>query len=89
MLSTRKQIAIAVLAVVIFVLLIVWVSIVILALIRGKTSRCPRCRTLRTRPAWPRLSDRLFPSFVITQRCEFCRKRFYSGKPVDYTKRPA
>ena len=69
-------------------LLIAWLCVVMTALLRGKTNRCPNCRTTRTRPAWPRLSDRLFPSFVITQRCEFCRKRFYSGKPVDYTKRP-
>lgn len=87
--GTRKQIAIAVVAAVVVAVLIAWLSIVVLALVRGKTSRCPRCRTLRTRPAWPRLSDRLFPNFVITQRCEFCRKRFYSGKPVDYTKRPS
>ncbi len=86
--GTKRQIAVAIAAILLSALLIVWLSIVILALIRGHTSRCPRCRTLRTRPAWPRLSDQLFPSFVITQRCEFCRKRFYSGKPVDYTKRP-
>jgi hypothetical protein len=88
MLSPPKQVAFAVAAAMLVFFLILWSSVVLMALLRGRTSICPRCKSNRTRPSWPKLSDRLFPRFVVTQRCEFCRKRFFSGKPMDYTKRP-
>lgn len=38
--------------------------------------KCPYCRSLRIRGAWPRLSDHALP-WLRAFRCEACLRRFY------------
>src|SRR5207245_3995258 len=59
--------------------LIAWLYVFVVAFVRGRRiSECPRCRSDRVRPAWPRLVDKLLRfSFVTPYRCEACRRRFF------------
>lgn len=66
-------------------MLFVWLSAVTLAVLRGKITRCPKCRSKRVRPSWPRIKDKFLPIFVRPRRCEACRKRFYTARSIDYT----
>ena len=62
--------------------LIAWLYVFVVAFVRGRRiSECPRCRSDRVRPAWPRLVDKLLRfSFVTPYRCEACRRRFYARR---------
>jgi hypothetical protein len=56
----------------------------VVVLRRGQISRCPKCTARRTRQARPRAVDKLLPAFVMTRRCESCKRRYYSAQSVDY-----
>ena len=56
----------------------------VVVLRRGQISRCPKCTARRTRQARPRAVDKLLPAFVMTRRCESCKRRYYSARSVDY-----
>lgn len=63
-----------------------WSSIVILGLIRGQCSKCPRCRSNLIRRSWHRLAvEKSLPRFISTNRCDHCRKRFFACQSTDYT----
>ena len=64
----------------------VFLGFTLIALVRGRASKCPKCESKRIRPAWPLIVDKLLPLFVLAQRCESCGKRFYAGHSVDYSK---
>ncbi len=58
---------------------LVWMLVVMMmALVRGPLSSCPRCMSKRTRRSVPRLSDKLYLAFLLPRRCESCKYRFYS-----------
>ncbi|MGD1095660.1 MAG: hypothetical protein ABSB35_27165 [Bryobacteraceae bacterium] len=67
--------------------LTLWMGVVVLALLRGEATRCPKCRSRRIRRSWPRFKDRFLPLFVLARRCEVCRRRFYAVQSIDYTGR--
>lgn len=63
------------------ILPIVWMSaIMIMALVRGPVSSCPKCMQKRIRRSKPRVSDRFFLAWVLPRRCESCKCRFYSPR---------
>ena len=59
--------------------LIPWFCLLAAAFVRGqRVSDCPSCHSLRIRPSWPRMIDRLLRlSLIAPFRCEACQKRFY------------
>ncbi len=67
--------------------LLPWFSTTVVALVRGRISTCPKCRSTRTYPVWPRNLERSLPIFVMPYCCEECRNRFYTGQSIDYTSR--
>jgi hypothetical protein len=63
-----------------------WSSVIILCLIRGECAKCPRCRSNRIRPSWPRRAlEKCLPRFISTSRCDNCKKRFFACQSTDYT----
>jgi hypothetical protein len=67
--------------------LALWIGAVVLALLRGEPARCPKCRSRKIRPSWPRFIDKFLPIFILPRRCESCRRRFYAVQSIDYTGR--
>jgi hypothetical protein len=61
--------------------------VMILALVRGPVSSCPKCLSKRTRRSMSRLSDKLFPALMVPRRCESCKYRFYSRPSAGHTRR--
>jgi len=63
-----------------FVVLFPWLTLAIVALVRGyNVSNCPRCRSLRVRPAFPKFVDKILnPTHIKPFRCEWCHRRFYA-----------
>jgi hypothetical protein len=57
-----------------------WLSVIVIGLIRGKVSKCPRCFSKGIRPSWPRLLDKTLPRCIIPYRCDPCKNRFYARR---------
>lgn len=64
-----------------------WVFALVMALVNGKTERCPKCGSRCTRWSMRRTSDQFLPAFVLPRRCDFCNGRFYVGRSVNYIRR--
>ncbi len=62
------------------VALILWLSVFLAALLRGRhVTKCPKCLSDRIRPSWPRMRDKLLrTSSIRPYRCEACWRRFYA-----------
>jgi hypothetical protein len=71
-------------AIPVIILIIRWFATMIGALARGPGSRCPACWSKRTRRSRRRVADTFFPAFMLPHRCENCRRRFFSLRPVSY-----
>ncbi len=65
-----------------FAVLLSWLTPAIAGLVRGyNVSTCPRCRSLKIRPSFPKFVDGILnPTHIKPFRCEWCRKRFYAMK---------
>jgi len=62
-----------------------WAGLTILGLIRGETSKCPRCYSTWTRPTWRwRAVEKTLPPFIRPYRCHNCMKRFFACQSTDY-----
>jgi hypothetical protein len=60
--------------------LTVWCGATLLALRRGKPSKCPRCTSDRIRPSWPQAVEKALPRVVCPYRCEACANRFFARR---------
>jgi hypothetical protein len=66
--------------------LALWSGIIIVGLIRGECSKCPRCLTTWIRPSRRlRAGEKILPRFIRPYRCDNCRKRFFTCRSTDYT----
>jgi len=63
-----------------------WFAMMMVAIARGKVSRCPRCVSTCTRPSRRGLTDVFFPAFILPLRCENCDRRFFSLQSVNYVR---
>jgi hypothetical protein len=61
--------------------------VMIMAVLRGPVSSCPKCLSKRTRRSMPRRSDKIFAALMAPRRCESCRYRFYSRPSAGYNRR--
>jgi hypothetical protein len=81
---TRYIIAI-VMALPFLVVALTWLYTVIVARSRRRVDRCPKCKSHRVRPSWPKIVDVFLGiSSVAAFRCEACLKRFYGPKELAY-----
>ena len=62
-------------------------ALIVIPSTRGQ-GRCPHCRSLRIRSAWPRVSDR-FLLWLHAYRCEACLRRFFLLKRHERRQRMA
>ncbi len=69
------------------ILLSCWVSALASGIMRGPVTKCPLCRSERTRWSKLRVLDLLLPSFVMPRRCDACEYRFYTAHSVNYVQR--
>lgn len=60
----------------------------LMATVRGRARRCPRCDCTRTRWSRVRLGEQCLPAFVLPRRCESCHYRFFAARSVNYARRP-
>ena len=66
--------------------LALWSGIIIVGLIRGECSKCPRCSATWIRPSRRRrVGESLLPRFIQLYRCDNCRRSFLTGRSTDYT----
>jgi len=61
-----------------------WAGFIVVGLIRGETSKCPRCSSPWIRPSWRRRGvEKTLPRFICLHRCDNCRKRFFpANQPI-------
>ncbi len=69
----------------VLVVFLTWLYTVVVARSRHRVDRCPKCRSQRVRPSWPRVVDVFLGiSSVSAFRCEACLARFYGPKELAY-----
>jgi DNA-directed RNA polymerase subunit RPC12/RpoP len=62
-----------------------WCGVILVALIRGIGSRCPRCSSGKIRPSMHRgVVEKTLPRFIRPYRCIFCGRRFFASRSADY-----
>jgi hypothetical protein len=77
----KRQIALAVGAAFVVVLLLGWFLAVMISILRRRVDLCPACNSNRIRPSWPRFSDAFLSlSSIAAFRCEACLTRFYGRR---------
>lgn len=64
-----------------------WAAATLMATVRGRARRCPRCDCARTRWSRVRFGEQLLPAFVMPRRCESCHNRFFAARSVNYARR--
>jgi hypothetical protein len=69
------------------ILLMRWLIAITTGIMRGPVTKCPLCRSERTRWSKLRVLDLLLPSFVMPRRCDACELRFYTAHSVNYIER--
>ena len=71
--------------IVVGIVLALWSGPVLIALIRGEGSKCPRCSLTGIRRTRRRVLEKTLPKFIKPYRCPKCEKRFLVCRSTDYT----